>query len=240
MKKLSYQIRITELNDVSDRLLMIYKKEEKFQDESFLSFIFGEMEKLSKQITEAIKRDAIQSKLKQSDARRDEAVRALNNALVGYCALPIAELKQEGEKLQTVFAKYGLKIIKENYAVQSSLIESLLTDLATSQMQSSIEKLSGMKEIISELRQAQTEFTNTRIEYEKMLSERRSKVSASSLKKPLLELINGKLVTYLSAMKVANPYGYEAFAGVVSQVISDANITVRRRTSAKSESTEQE
>lgn len=239
MKKLSYQIRTTEISDVSDRLLLIFEKEEAFKDEYFLNFVFDEMKSISEQMKEAIKRDAVQSKLKDADLRRDDAVRTLNNALVGYSALPIAELKNEGEKLQKVFAKYGLRIIKENYAVQSSLIESLLMDLSNSEMQSAIEKLSGMTEIVAELRQAQTSFTTLRAEYEKMQAMRKRKVSASSLKKNLLELINSKLITYLAAMGVANSSAYGNFVRVVSQVISDTNVTIKRRTQRKTDDTEQ-
>ena len=113
---------------------------------------FAEIETLSEQITEAIKRDVSLSKLEDADLRRDNSVRSLSNALVGYRSLPVASLRDNADKLYAVFSKYGVKITKENYATESSLIEALLKDLSAPELKTAIESLSGVGEIIAQLR----------------------------------------------------------------------------------------
>ena len=61
MKKLMTNARTTEVDDTSDRLLVLYNDEPALAEEAFLKPLFGEMQTLSDQITEAIKRDRILS-----------------------------------------------------------------------------------------------------------------------------------------------------------------------------------
>ncbi|ATA90078.1 hypothetical protein CGC58_10320 [Capnocytophaga stomatis] len=235
MKKLDARARTTEIDDVSERLLVLYRKETALQEEAFLKSTFAEIETLSHEITEAIKRDVSLSKQEEADLRRDNLVRSLNAALLGYCALPIPQLKENGEKLFAVFSKYGVKITKEAYAVESSLIESLLKDLSAPELEPAIASLTGVGEIISQLRTAQTSFTQIRTEYEKAVSEQKDAPSASSLKKPLLNAINGKLIPYLIAMKIANPAQYSSLANAVAQAIDATNIAIKRRNNNKNQ-----
>ncbi|MDO5104488.1 DUF6261 family protein [Capnocytophaga sp.] len=238
MKKLDARTRTTEIDDVSDRLLVLFKKETDLQEEEFLKPTFAEIETLSAQITEAIKRDVALSKLEDADLRRDNLIRSLNTALLGYRALPVTSLKENAEKLYAVFSKYGVKITREAYAVESSLIESLLKDLSAPEMQQAIATLTGIEEIVSGLRNEQTAFTQLRADYEKALSEQKNSPSASAVKKLLLEVINGKLVPYLIAMKIAKADQYTSLANAISQAIDDTNSAIKRRTSKDKKSNE--
>ncbi|MDO4728871.1 MAG: DUF6261 family protein [Bacteroidota bacterium] len=239
MNKLSTSIRTTEIDNVSDRLLVLYRKESGLKEEDFLKPLFADIETLSAQITEAIKRDVSFSRLEDADLRRDTLLRSLNTALLGYRTLPVPSLKESAEKLYGVFSKYGIKITRESYAVESSLIESLLQDFSTPDMQQAIEALQGIKEIISQLRTEQNAFTELRAEYEKTLSEQKNSSSASSLKKPLLEAINVKLIPYLIAMKIANPTQYSSLANAVEQVIDTTNSDIKRRSKNKKDMPEE-
>lgn len=238
MNKLHSHTRTTEIDDVSDRLLVLFKKETNLHEEEFLKPTFAEIETLSAQITEAIKRDVALSKLEDADLRRDNLIRSLNTALLGYRALPVAPLKENAEKLYDVFSKYGVKITKETYAVESSLIESLLKDFSSPEMQQAIAALTGIEEIVSGLRNEQTAFTELRATYEKAMSEQRNSPSASAVKKLLLEVINGKLIPYLIAMKIAKPTQYGSLANAVAQTIDDTNSAIKRRTSQGKKSNE--
>ncbi|MFK8301572.1 DUF6261 family protein [Capnocytophaga stomatis] len=235
MKKLDARARTTEIDDVSERLLVLYRKETALQEEAFLKATFAEIETLSQQITEAIKRDIAFSKQEDADLHRDNLVRSLNTALLGYRVLPVAQLKENAEKLYAVFSKYGVKITKEAYAIESSLIESLLQDLSAPELEQAITSLQGIKEIISQLRTVQTSFTQIRAEYEKTLSEQKDAPSASSLKRPLLNAINGKLIPYLIAMKIANTAQYSSLANAVAQAIDATNIAIKRRNNNKNQ-----
>lgn len=229
MKKLDVRVRITEVDDVSDRLLIIYKAETSLKTDQFLKTVFAEIEELSVKITEAIKKDVVLSKLEDADLRRDNAVRMLHNVLLGYQSMPVPALKQHGEKLYKVFSKYGVSIIRESYATESSLIEALLQDLSAADLSESIAALSGVTESIANLRAEQTAFTQLRVGYEKAIVEQHNTPSASKLKKPLVELINVKLIGYLTAMKMVDAPKYEAFATAIGQVIENMNVNIRKR-----------
>ncbi|MDO4228499.1 MAG: DUF6261 family protein [Capnocytophaga sp.] len=235
MKKLDSRVRTTEVDDVSDRLLVNFKKQTSLQDDEFLKETFSEIELLSSQITEAIKRGISISKLDEVDLRRNNAIRSLSNVILGYRSIPIVNLKENGDKLYKVFSRYGVKITKENYTSKSSLIESMLSDFSSAEMKEAIGELVGVSECIAELTEAQKSFMQMRTNYELEISERKSVATASMLKQSLLELINKKIITYLTAMKIANAPKYESFANVVLQVIENTNSSIRRRGNSKGE-----
>lgn len=235
MKKLSFQARITEVDDVSNRILVLYKKEASMKKDTFLKEVFDELESISLQITEAIKRDVVLSNLEEVNKKRDNSVRILHKVLVGYLSMPIPEIKEKAEKVNSVFSKYGVKITRESYASKSSLIEALLSDLSVSELQETINELIGVKECIEQIRNEQISFTNYRLDYEKASAQQKKLQPASALRKSLLDIINGKLVTYLTAMKLSNTSEYGNFASMVSQTIDDTNTSIKKRTSTKTE-----
>ena len=55
--KLLQKARITEVDDTSDRLVALFKSETALAEDAFLKSLFTEMETLSANLTEAIKRD---------------------------------------------------------------------------------------------------------------------------------------------------------------------------------------
>ena len=233
MKPLNYQSRITEVGDVANRLAVLYKGTATLQDDVFLKTLFAEIQTQGDQITEAVKKDKAVSKLEEADAKRDEAIRVLDKMLKAYEVFPVESTKAHGVKIATIFKKYGVKITEENYSSESNLIDSLLKDLSASEVQASVTALSGVSEAITNIRTTQEEFSNVRLQYEEQFTENLSKVSASSLRKPLLELINKKMIPYLVAMTLVDKAKYSTFADKVSKVINDMNEVVKGRTKKK-------
>lgn len=229
MKKLRVNVRVTELADVSSRIIEIYKKEQELKNDEFLKKLFTELETKVEKMIEAIKRNVAISKLDEADNKRDNAVRALNNVLIGYRSMPIEHLKNKGEQLYQIFSKYGLKIINENYASESALIESLLLDFSAPELEEDITALTGVKESLDELRTRQNEFNKARLDYGLALAEQSNKDKASVMKQPLMELINKKLINYLIAMEMVNPERYKTFSNLVSEIIDSVNLTIKRR-----------
>lgn len=221
--------RTTEVDDTSDRLIVLYKNEPTLAEDPFLASLFTEMETVSKQITQAIKRDRTLSELDDADAMRDNAVRNLQRVLLGFASMPIDNLRKSGEKLYAVFNKYGLEILRENYAEESSLIESMLIDFANEAFKADIAALPGVLESVGEVRRAQTDFTHKRVAYEEAIAAAQRYQSASALKKPLLQLINASMVPYLSTMQMVDADKYGQFADAAAQVIEDTNAAVLRR-----------
>ena len=233
MKPLNYQSRITEVGDVANRLAVLYKGTATLQDDTFLKTLFAEIQTQGDQITEAVKKDKAVSKLEEADAKRDEAIRVLDKMLKAYEVFPVESTKAHGVKIATIFKKYGVKITEENYSSQSNLVDSLLKDLSVAEVQASVVALSGVSEAIANIRTTQEEFSKVRLQYEEAFTENLSKVSASSLRKPLLELINKKMIPYLVAMTLVDKAKYSTFADKVSKVINDMNEVVKGRAKKK-------
>lgn len=233
MKPLNYQSRITEVGDVANRLAVLYKSTATLQDDAFLKNLLSEIQTQGDAITEAIKKDKAVSKLEDADAERDEAIRVLDKMLKAYEVFPVENTKAHGQKIATIFKKYGVKITEENYSSESNLIDSLLKDLSASEVQASVTALSGVSEAITQIRTTQEEFARLRLQYEEAFTENHSKVSASSLRKPLLGLINKKLIPYLVAMTLVDGAKYTAFADKVAKIIDDMNEVVKSRAKKK-------
>ncbi|WP_172913943.1 DUF6261 family protein [Capnocytophaga canis] len=229
MKNLHFNSRITEVGDVANRLAVLYKGTATLQDDAFLKNLLSEIQTQGDAITEAIKKDKAVSKLEDADAERDQAIRVLDKMLKAYEVFPVENTKAHGQKIATIFKKYGVKITEENYSSESNLIDSLLKDLSVSEVQASVTALSGVSEAITQIRTTQEEFARLRLQYEEAFTENLSKVSASSLRKPLLGLINKKLIPYLVAMTLVDGAKYTAFADKVAKIIDDMNEVVKAR-----------
>ncbi|MFJ1434080.1 DUF6261 family protein [Capnocytophaga canimorsus] len=229
MKNLHFNSRITEVGDVANRLAVLYKGTATLQDDAFLKNLLSEIQTQGDAITEAIKKDKAVSKLEDADAERDEAIRVLDKMLKAYEVFPVENTKAHGQKIAVIFKKYGVKITEENYSSESNLIDSLLKDLSASEVQVSVTALSGVSEAIAQIRTTQEEFARLRLQYEEAFTENLSKVSASNLRKPLLGLINKKLIPYLVAMTLVDGAKYTAFADKVAKIIDDMNEVVKAR-----------
>lgn len=227
MKRLNNRLRVAELADVSARLVEIYKSETSLAEDSFFKPLFDQIKEQALALSIAIKKENAISKLEELDEQRDNTIRDLKNALVGYASLRTAEIRESAEQLLTIFERYGLKVIRENYASQSGHIDSMLRDFSTEPALALVEKLAGVKEILEELKERQTAFNTERMAYEKSLSELGATPSASSLKKPLLDLLNVKLMNYLIATKEVEEY--QSFAATVAQAFNEMNETIARR-----------
>ncbi|MFJ1328230.1 MULTISPECIES: DUF6261 family protein [Capnocytophaga] len=227
MKRLLTIVRVSELADIAHRLVGLFHQENELQTDTFLKNLFEKIDTQATALSVAIKKEVAVSKLEEADNLRDETIMNLSNILLGYRSMRSPEIRESAEKLYAVFDRYGTKITRENYSSESAHIESLLRDFSATELQEAIGKLLGVSDTIEELRTRQTAFHTERMAYEKSVSEQEFDESATALKKPLLGLINTKLISYLAALQEESTYAN--FAKVVSQVIDDANATINRR-----------
>lgn len=229
MNKVKTAIRVTELDTLSDVLVRLHKdasaEGSALAKDANLAAIMADVEKLSADITTAIKSDKSSSSLDEADGVRDELIRNLGDALTGYAAIPVAAKKAAAQNLLAVFNKYGKQITQKNFAEESSLIESLLEDFATESLKADVAALDGVGELISELRAAQDSFNRANDEYARANVNRGE--SATSIKKSLISVLNDNLVPYLSA--VASLAGYKDFAAQCEAEIAKANAAVSGR-----------
>lgn len=226
MKKLRSALRITDVDTVSDAVVRIYKAADSLSQDAYLAATFAEIETLSGDITAAIRRDKTVSTMDEADATRDEIVRQLSAVLTGYANLPVPAKQTAGSALLATFNKYGKSMTDENYARESSLISSLLTDFASTEAKEAAASLEGVSELISALSEAQDAFNKANDEYNAATAVKAE--SATSLKKRLIVSINDKLVPYLAAMLLANPAAYSDFCAKVENAIVRANAAPQR------------
>ncbi len=229
MNKLNTSVKVTELGDTALRLVKAFKAVVAVQNDAFLTKTFVEIEKQATVMTSAVKSDQTLSKLEEADAQRDQAIRVLDKLLKGYENIPLENLKTHAKKLAEIFKKYGVKITGENYASQSTLINSLLGDFSATELKPSIEALAGVKEALAEIQTKQNAFAALRSDYEKAQVSQKEKSSATSLRKPLLELINKKAVPYLVAMSIAQPELFKNLTAEASEIITSTNEAIKAR-----------
>lgn len=236
MRKINSSIRVSEIDTLSDVIVRLYKDAAGSEagvvaKDANLAQVMADTERLSAEITTAIKSDRAASTLDQADAKRDGIIRSLGDALTGYAAVPIAAKKASAANLISVFGKYGKQITSKNYAEESSLIESLLEDLRAESLKSDIAALDGIADLISSLRTAQDEFNKANDDYTAAKTAKGE--SATDIKKTLFNVMNNRLVPYLTAVGTID--GYVDFVSKVSAEIDRANATVTARKGKRTE-----
>ncbi len=230
MKKINSSLRVTELDTLSDIIVRLYKDAAKVEGSAVatdanLSSIMTEVEKLSTEITSAIKKDKISLSLDEKDIVRDEVVRSLGDVLTGYAALPIPGKKESASKLLALYAKYGKQITSKSYAEESSLIESMIDDFSAEALKTDIASLEGLPDLLSSLRGAQDDFN---MAYDEAVSANAEKGnSATDVKKTLLSIMNYKFIPYITAVSMLD--SYKDFASKCETEINKANANVSSR-----------
>lgn len=228
MNKLKHSIRVAELDGLSDTLVRLFKADGSVQGDSFLAATMGELEQQSAAITTALLQDKAHSTLAEADGARDGAVRSLNAVVTGYAAFPAAEKRAAAEPIKAVCDKYARAgITSANYMSESSLIESFLEELAADSLAQDIAALDGVADAIAAVRTAQDAFTRANDAYIQAAANKST--SATALKRPLLALVNEKLIPYLDAMTIAGNTACTDFARRMAAEIERANETVAKR-----------
>ena len=234
--KVINNVRTTELDALSDAMEREYRLacgdgSTAVGKDAVLKAQFGQLADLSARNTTAIKQDAVVSTLDEADSARDSATRDLFTLAGGYTASPFAEVRAAAVGVCAVLDKYGRGMTGKNYADQTALTESLLEDLGAEKVAAQVKALSGVAELVAALREAQDAFAAAHDGYVRAKAGKGE--SASSLKKPIVSLINDNIVPYLNIVSAMD--GYAAFVAAVAGNIKSTNDTVARRTAAKKE-----
>ena len=95
----------------------------------------------------------------------DFNTRSFFNLVDGYTWHPQKTVSDSAAAINKVLAKYGLNMIQESYATQSSLTLSLLTDLATAESVKNLKVLSGCTELVTGITKAHDAFRQYYISY---------------------------------------------------------------------------
>ncbi|MBU1117161.1 MAG: hypothetical protein KKE09_18720 [Bacteroidetes bacterium] len=231
MSKLNKLIGIgktTEVNSVTTGIIAEYSKND-WSSDAHLTSIFEELQPLNGQLTSAINRIKAESNLEEKDELRDSKVRAVNYLTMGFVHHPDSTISNAAKIISAVFEHYGMDIVNESYAIESSLIDSLLVEFAKEDLQASIVLLPGLSQVIDELSAAEAAFEEAQLTFQTEKADDGNKKSATEIKKEVLVIINEKLVVYLRAMVMVDEAKYGTFVGVVAQIIDDMNVIIKKR-----------
>lgn len=141
MKKLSTSAKTTEVDFVSDNVVMFYNQHAALADDAFLKSIIGEITDESDKITEAIKTDRVLSEMEGVDALVGNNLRALKNIVKGYAAMPDEVMSASGKVVLQVINKFKLALLQKSYLEQSSNIDAMLMDLSADMLKAHIARL---------------------------------------------------------------------------------------------------
>lgn len=187
---------------------------------------------------EALNRLKVYSQIAEKDRMRDLAVRDLFGLVGGYVHMPVSRIKEAALLVNNILQQYGLKMQKLNYAEESADIESLLNDLAKTDVLLALANLQGVPETIKALTAAQKDFEDVALQEAKSESEKKDLASASSLKKEIIIDINNNLVGYMNTMAKVKPATYQATAKTIARLIDKNNELVKRRRKTNEPDTE--
>lgn len=228
LEKLMTNSRTTEVDAASTNMIAVFKEND-WSADTHLSSIFASLETETTRLNAAIRRSKAESELDEKDEIRDEKVRAFHYLVVGFMHHPDPAIKTAAETIETVFDKYGLSLTGESYASESSLINSLISDLVNPDLQASIVLLPGCAQIIENIKTAQEDFAQTHIAYEAEKAKEGTLENASTIKKETVSIINDRLVVYLRAMEQVDETTYGEFVRTLAQLIADNNEQVKKR-----------
>ncbi len=229
--KVMSQTRTTDVDSILKQAEIRYKKED-FSTDLYLTGVFDTLFPLSTKMTDAVNRIKAESNLEDKDGNRDSSIRDLFALIDGYCAFPDTAMKAAAIAIRNVLENYGLEMIHKGYDTESSLVDSLLNDLATPNMVAKLELLAGTTTLIAEITTAQEAFISADVAFEDEKTKAGKKVSATGIKKEILNVINGKLVPYISVMTDVDKTKYSDFATTLHHIINDSNEIVKKRTNS--------
>ncbi len=226
--KISRKSRVTEVAAVITNLIEAYKEANISQDKHLLS-IFDVLKLKNESLITAINRSKRESLLNEKDGLRDEAARALVTLAKGYRHFPDATVREAAVQFFAIFDKYGLAMLKESYAIESTLLNSLLEELAASATAEVLATMPGTVQLLTNLSEAQEAFQAELTDYEAEKAEESTLKSATAIKNEILDETNGTLLLYLQAMATVSNAQYGGFAHIAHQLISENNSAVKRR-----------
>ncbi len=232
ISKINSSSRVTEFDSAIKEIITAYEQSPFSTDlvsDKYLTEMFSELKPHSTNLTTSINGTKPENNQEELDGVRDDKVRGGYYLLQGYAYHPSKDVREAAVVVNSVFDEFGVGIVNESHAVESSLINALLTRYAEPSVAEQIAKLPGMAQIVEELRTAQETFEQARLALDSAKALGETELSASELKKEMLKLVNGKLTIYLKAMALVDEPTYGEFVRTVAEVIKSNNAVVKRR-----------
>ena len=227
--KLKSNCRVAEVAATAEKLNLAYQNYDLTPD-SYLPDKFTLLNSETALLVTAINRQKAESGMDEKNKGRAQKLHGLFSFVKGSVYNPDQAISAAAVQINHVLDNYGLsEITSKGYDIQSTLIRSLLVDLAAPSLQEAIAAVPGCAGVIGALQAAHDDFVQSYAAYEQEKSEVEAMESASVIKERVLDLINDVVVEYLRAMVKVNNALYGGFAATVDQIIDDMNEIVKRR-----------
>ncbi|MCP4298049.1 MAG: hypothetical protein GY786_20875 [Proteobacteria bacterium] len=233
MPKILGNSKVTEIDTSIKRINASYDSYDWTSDVHMIG-LFTELKAVSKKLTIAIAQLKGESQLEEQDHVRDTDYRNFFYLVQGYLYNPIQSIKEAAQRLFPTMEKEGLAIIDDSYAVESSVIESIIEQFEVSSADDAISALQGAEELWEKLKKSQRNFEKAELAFEEIKAENKQNQSATEIKKEILPLFNKKVQLYINAMATVDEATYGEFARTVAQIIADNNSAVKKRRANKS------
>nr|WP_321452337.1 DUF6261 family protein [uncultured Carboxylicivirga sp.] len=228
IQKIISSTKNTETDAISNGIIDAYQSSG-LDTDAYLTALFAKIVPLSNELTGAIRRTKKESELQEKDVVRDNAIRAFYYIVTGLSYHHDLAVRQASLQIMNVFDKYGLKIISESYATESSLINSLLMDLASDDNKAAIALLGMAMSMVDGIKAAQDDFEQTEIAYRQQQGQEATYENASGVKSQLIKIINNELIVYLRAMEAVAEDTYGDLCRTVAKIIAENNEVVKKR-----------
>ncbi len=226
--KISIKGKVAEVAATITNLLEAYATAGLAEDLN-LAAMFDALQEKNTALITAINRSKRESALAEKDDARDDAARAVVALANGYLHFPDPAVQAAAEVFFSIFDRYGHSMLEESYAIESTLLTSMLQELMEPGMAQKLAKMPGLSQLMVAVLDAQEAFQDELNAYEEEKAAESDLQSASTLKKLILAAANQKLVVYMRAMVVVNEAKYGSFATRLSQLISESNGAVKKR-----------
>ncbi len=217
-----------EVLDVLDACITGYNQSSVTTDPYLIS-IFSELQPLSPAMVAAIAFNKAESKLAAADTHRDNKIRGLFLCVQSALLNDDAVVKTAAQRIDAILKKYGLEMIAESYATESSLIKAMMKELEAEELVASVAAVPGCADNIAQLKTSQENFSTIYDAFAAAKSSDKNIDSATALKAVILEKVNHVLVYYMKGMNAVNKATYGSFASLLAQIIDDNNARVNRR-----------
>lgn len=228
IENLLLKSRTTEVADTANLIGQEYDSGN-VKDDTYLDATVGDMASAYEELLTAVNRDKDESQVAGLDEVCDDKIQAFHYLLQGALHHPAVEVRTGAQRLQNIFDNYGVKMVRENYASESAMIKSMLKDYSAPEIAPALASVSGSGELLLELNAAYTAFEQARMAYESSKADLGQYDNATKLKKPVVDIINKRLVPYLNAMLLADPDKYGQLVRRTAQIIADNNRRVNNR-----------
>ncbi len=228
MPKILGNSKVTEVDTSIKKILAAYQKRN-WTSDLHLVGLFTYLQQLSEKLTATILKQKNKIDLAQLDKKRDDSITGFYHLLQGYIRYENEEVQEATKTVLSLFDSYSLSIRSESYAVESSLIDSLLDQLEEPKIAESIEKLPGVSLFVKQLYSTQTSFKVSQVTLDEMRAKEAQSLSATKIKREIITHFNGTVQLYMNAMSNVDESTYGELSRIISQIISDNNHAVKKR-----------